>query len=176
VPVQPQRVANPERVPSFSLLDPMKRFGVRRRSPKPIAVPNIRLLGGDDPIVPFFRRPEPEPPPPPSQDDPLETRCINRRLEALGRALEDLPGQARRFARWQARIEASSMARTDEKPRAEQSQPRSDTQGKRRFRRAYPMRPGRPPGWRRKPDHEVYEVLRDLHGLAVWAGERPDTS
>ena len=44
------------------------------------------------------------------------------------------------------------------------------------FQRLSPMRPGRPPGWRRRPDHPVYEVLNDLQGLAFWALERPDTS
>jgi hypothetical protein len=38
------------------------------------------------------------------------------------------------------------------------------------------MRPGRPPGWRKRQNHEVYEVLNELHGLAVWASERRDSS
>jgi hypothetical protein len=49
-------------------------------------------------------------------------------------------------------------------------------QRKDRFQRLSPMRPGRPPGWCRQPTHRVYEVLNELHGLAVWAQERPDTS
>jgi hypothetical protein len=47
---------------------------------------------------------------------------------------------------------------------------------KRRFHRISPMRPGRPPGWRKRQNHEVYEVLNELHGLAVWASERRDSS
>jgi hypothetical protein len=47
---------------------------------------------------------------------------------------------------------------------------------KRRFHRTSPMRPGRPPGWRKRQNHEVYEVLNELHGLAVWASERRNTS
>ena len=43
----------------------------------------------------------------------------------------------------------------------------------RRFRRLSPMRPGRPPGWRKRPTHEVHEVLNELHGLAVWARDGP---
>jgi hypothetical protein len=35
------------------------------------------------------------------------------------------------------------------------------------------MRPGRPPGWRRKPDHDVYEVLNEVHGLADWVRDGP---
>ena len=97
----------PKRSPSLSLplLDPLKRFGVRRRYAKPSAMPQIRVLGGD-PIVPLFRQPEPPPPPPPSPDDPLDAARIHRRLDAIGRALDDLPKQAMRMARWQARRDA----------------------------------------------------------------------
>ena len=82
----------PKRSPSLSLplLDPLKRFGVRRRYAKPSAMPQIRVLGGD-PIVPLFRQPEPPPPPPPTPDDPLDAARIHRRLDAIGRALDDLP-------------------------------------------------------------------------------------
>ena len=97
----------PKRSPSLSLplLDPLKRFGVRRRYAKPSAMPQIRVLGGD-PIVPLFRLPEPPAPPPPSPDDPLDAHGIHRRLDAIGRALDDLPKQAQRMARWQARRDA----------------------------------------------------------------------
>ena len=97
----------PKRSPSLSLplLDPLKRFGVRRRYAKPSAMPQIRVLGGD-PIVPLFRQPEPLPPPPPTPDDPLDAARIHRRLDAIGRALDDLPKQAMRMARWQARRDA----------------------------------------------------------------------
>jgi hypothetical protein len=47
---------------------------------------------------------------------------------------------------------------------------------RRRFRRVWPLRPGRPPGWRRRPTHEVHAILDVVHGLALWALERPDTS
>jgi hypothetical protein len=58
------------------------------------------------------------------------------------------------------------------------SQPNTTTQTSkpRRFHRTSPMRPGRPPGWRKRQNHEVYEVLNELHGLAVWASERRDSS
>jgi hypothetical protein len=46
----------------------------------------------------------------------------------------------------------------------------------RRFHRISPMRPGRPPGWRKRQNHDVYDVLNELHGLAVWASERRDSS
>jgi hypothetical protein len=53
---------------------------------------------------------------------------------------------------------------------------RAGTGGLRRFGRFSPLKPGRPPGWQRKPTHEVHEVLDVLHGLAQWALEPPDTS
>ncbi len=82
------------------------------------------------------------------------------RLQALGRVLDDLPRHARRFARWQARVAA---------------------QRKQHPRRIDPLRPGRPPGGRRKPTHEVHEVLADLqyfafHALAHNAQLRRDSS
>jgi hypothetical protein len=77
---------------------------------------------------------------------------LTRRLETLKLALEDLPRQARRMARWQARREAMPSPK---------------------FRS--PLRPGPPPGRRRKPTHLVDEILNDCHGLA-WDALKPDTS
>lgn len=87
---------------------------------------------------------------------------LNQRLAALAAALDDLPGQARRFARCKARLEAS------------------------RPRRTSPLRRGRPPGGRLSrfdPSaprsgkiREVDEILAHAHALAVYALERPDTS
>ena len=112
----------PKRSPSLSLplLDPLKRFGVRRRYAKPSAMPQIRVLGGD-PIVPLFRQPEPPAPPPPSPDDPLDAARIHRRLDAIGRALDDLPKQAQRMARWHARRDARWARERGEAEHAGQS-------------------------------------------------------
>ena len=44
------------------------------------------------------------------------------------------------------------------------------------FSRLSPLRPGRPPGWRKRGNHDVYEVLDELHGLAIWRRERRDSS
>src|SRR5690606_23170764 len=63
-------------------------------------------------------------PPPPSPDDPIDATRLGYRLAALAAALDDLPGQARRFARWQAH------------------------KARGRSRRVSPLRPGRPPGGR----------------------------
>jgi hypothetical protein len=87
----------------------------------------------------------------PSPDDPVSAERLCRRLDALKRALEDLDGQARRLARWRAR------------------------DGQNGKNRLPPMRPGWPPGHRRRPSHEIDDVLRECHSLAVCA-QRPDTS
>jgi hypothetical protein len=180
---EPAKARVPKRSPnlSLSLLDPLKRFGVRRRYAKPVAMPQIRLLGDDGPIVPFFRRPEPIPPtsPKPSPDDPLDAGRLHRRLDALRRALDDLPRQTERFARWRARRDAArAPARSGADAVANEAAglPRGGEKSARRFRRIEPMRPGRPPGWRRKPDHDVYEVLNEVHGLAVWVRDGPVAS
>ena len=162
---------------SLPLLDPLKRFGVRRRSVKPSAMPRIRSF--DDPRIGFFQPTRVPDPLPPSPDDPLDAGRLHRRLEAIARTLDDLPGQAKRLARWQARRDAE--AAQEQASRAQDEyRDAAGVQNKYRdagrFRRLSPMRPGRPPGWRRKPDHEVYDVLNELQGLAVWAGERADTS
>jgi hypothetical protein len=88
----------------------------------------------------------PLPPPPVTvpfdPDAPVESRPISLRIAALERALADLPRQARRFVRWRAR--------PDMRPR-------------------WPLRPGRPPGWRASEDRAVDIVLRDCHELALGA-------
>ncbi len=100
------RALAPKRSSSISLplLDPLKRFGVRRRSVKPTAMPRISFLDSR-PFNPLFHPPrQPDPVPLPlSPDDPLDAARLHRRIEALGSALDDLPRQAKRLARWQAR-------------------------------------------------------------------------
>jgi hypothetical protein len=140
---------------SLSLLDPLPR---RRTSGRPAAsgVPRISFPGFIAPHPVAVRRP-------PSPNDPVDAARLALRLEALASALDDLPGQARRFARWRAARDA--VGAQDKKPR-----------DRTRFRRIWPLRPGRPPGGRRRPAHEVHEVLRDLQWFAVKALERTDTS
>jgi hypothetical protein len=90
----------------------------------------------------------PEPPP----DGQINATRLHRRLQALKSALEDLPRQAKRLVRWEQR----RLASPDHK-----------------F--LVPLRPGRPPGYRRKPVHEVDEVLAECDSLA-WEAMKPDTS
>ncbi len=170
------RTPGPSRALSLPLFDPLKRFGRRRRCVKPGAMPHIRSF--DDARVPIFQQPRQPDPPALTPDDPLDAGRVFRRLEALAAALDDLPRQARRLARWRAARNAAS-ARERERAVGNIGQPHKAlpaAPGKPRSLRLSPMRPGRPPGWSRRHDHEVYEVLNELHRLAVWAMARPDTS
>jgi hypothetical protein len=142
---------------SFRLFDPRKRFDQVHRRPHrgPRPQPRIRCIGVDfDPRVPSFLRFEPivpqpvAPAPAPAaqasqKDDTVNALPLCRRLAAIKLALDDLPRQAKRLARWRAR------------PVAE-----------RRPRLSSPMRPGRPPGRRKRQTHEVDEILRECHWLA----------
>jgi hypothetical protein len=146
------------RRPAFRLFDARPYLGPfrpRRRRLK--RLPRIAVLDGPDPRVPRFlgfRPPlQAAPPPPlPPPDDTINAQPLCRRLQAIKAALEDLPAQAQRLARWQA------------KPLAQ-----------RRPQVYSPLRPGRPPGSRKRPSHEVDHVLKDCQRLAYMAFET-DTS
>ena len=86
----------------------------------------------------------------------LDATHLGQRLNALIRALDNLPAQARRLVRHYARRDAALKAR---KPT-----------------RMSPMRPGLPPGWRERRIHEIDDVLRECHGLAHDRLNEPDTS
>jgi hypothetical protein len=139
---------------TLPLLDPLRLPSSRR--PAASGVPRISVPGFTAPFPVAPRRP-------PASDDPVDAARVNLRLQALASVLDDLPAHARRFARWLARRDAAVA---------------QDRQGGRpgRARRIWPLRPGRPPGGRRRPGHEVHEVLNAAHGLAFWALQRPDTS
>jgi hypothetical protein len=137
---------------SFRLFDPPKHFhdGNDRRYAGRKMEPRIRVIDvGFDPRIPLFRQPPPAATAlVPEEDDSVEDDTVNamplcRRLAAIRRALEDLPREARRFARWRARrIEA------------------------RRPQLANPLRIGRPPGFRKRQTHEVDEILVECQWLA----------
>ena len=91
---------------SLPLFDPLKRFGIRRRWVKPSAAPRIRSF--DDPRIGLFDRPRQLDPLPPSPDDLIDAGRLHSRLAAMASALNDLPLQAKRLARWQARRIAES--------------------------------------------------------------------
>ena len=143
------------RAPALPLFDPLPSWN-RRARPAALGVPRIS--------VPGFSRPFPIPLPL-SPEDAVDATRLALRLAALACALDDLPDHARRFARRRARQAPAAAGVQD----GEAAPPV-------RFRRRWPLRPGRPTGWRRRPSHEVHEVLNDVHGLAFWALESPDTS
>jgi hypothetical protein len=139
----------------FNLFDPLKRQGRRfkkkmRRGPEP----RIHYFGEPDPRAPIFRllgqRPPnaPVPPPVPDVKKRVDDGTVNavyliRRLHAVMDALQNIHRHAMRLALWQAR------------PKEE-----------RRPERWSPLRPGRPPGFRQRPIHEVDEILKECHWLA----------
>jgi hypothetical protein len=170
------RAARP-RTFSLPLLDPPRRpFSGYSRPVPAQAVPRILIPG----ITEFaaFAGPS-STPAPPSPDDPVDAARLGRRLAALAAALDDLPGQARRFARWKARREAANAFR----PSGDRA---SGRPGSGRFRRVSPLRAGLPPGGRlsrfdpaavrRRNVREIDEILAHAHSLALYALERPDTS
>lgn len=138
------------RLPSFPLIDPRPRFSVQRRGFGRQPVPRIHVFGGDPRVAALWSRPEVQTAVPAGSDVDAGPLC--RRLHALKAALDDLPRQARRLARWRAR---------------QQRRPEPV--------RVSPLRRGPPPGQRRTSLYEVDEVLRECHGLAFDA-LRPDTS
>jgi hypothetical protein len=163
------RAARPRSV-SLPLLDPLQKpFRPRRVYVPAHAAPRISAPGVTEPH---------RLPPPPSPDDPVNATRLGLRLAALGRALDDLPRQARRFARWKAARDAiSAQNKNRDAASVQNGKPRDQ----RRVHRTWPLRPGRPPGQRparngRRPVHEIHEILKDLHGLAFDALEAPDTS
>jgi hypothetical protein len=143
---------------SLPLLDPLRL----PRQWRPIRTSQPRILFPGLPgFVPApLRKPA-------TPDDPVSGVRLALRLAALARALDDLPAHALRFARWRAARLAEAAREQD---------PRTFRAGRPRFGRIWPLRPGNPPGWRRKPTHEVHDVLNVVHGLAFWALETPDTS
>jgi hypothetical protein len=76
---------------------------------------------------------------------PTQPMTLADRLAVVKNALENLPHQAKRLLRWQARRE-----------RVAEKQPTYTS----------PLRPGRPPGHRSAPDHEVTKILHDCQWIA----------
>jgi hypothetical protein len=89
-------------------------------------------------------------------NQPVDASLIGLRLNALMRALDNIPQQARRLARRQAKRDALLKAY--------------------RLTRMSPIRPGLPPGWRERKIHEIDHVLRECHGLANDLLNAPDSS
>jgi hypothetical protein len=149
-PVGPIGKGGGNRPPSFQLFDTRKNFAELR--------PHRRKFMRNPPRIHFFpydtlspaRPPITDPAPPP--DGLVSAARLTRRLQALELALDDLPRQARRLARWRVRRENMQSSKFKS-----------------------PLRPGPPPGHRRKPVHQIDEVLAECHWLA-WDAMKPDTS
>lgn len=140
----------PRKPPSrlcLPLVEPLRPF--RRRRPAAIGVPRITVPG----VTVHFQIPSP-----PTPDDMIDANRLGLRIAAVAEALDDLPGQARRFARWRAR--------------------RDRAQARGEFSRLSPLKPGMPRGCgqssgRRR--HQIFEILAETQWLA-WKALQPDTS
>jgi len=146
----------------FKLFDPPKRFRkfFGRRGKRRRAQPRVTVIGYD-PRIPEFLRGQPAAPaaaPVPEVAETIDDGTVNagpliRRLLAIKDALEDIPRQARRYARWR------DTPIEDRHPQRESA-----------------LRFGRPPGWRTRPTHEVHEILKECHWLARNVQPTLDTS
>lgn len=135
------------RAPAFALFDPPKRFAWLKPKTVPGFGPRISLPGLCDPVfLPAIVL---------GPGDPVPATRLFRRLAALQAALADIPRQARRLARRQA-------LRAGPRPEAKAQRP---LRGEAAVRS--PLRPGSPPGRRRRPTHEVDAVLAECHALAL---------
>lgn len=143
----------------FKLIDPRKRFDLFPDRPKYAKGPGPRItvFGSDDPIFDrsdLYAYQERMAMP---RAEEISGVQLCRRLNALKAALDDLPAQARRLVALKAR-----MARLNKligKPDLSV------------------MRPGAPPGYRRRHRHEVDEILYECQQIALMAiRDPPDTS
>jgi hypothetical protein len=135
---------------SFPLFESRKTPMVFRRGSGRRLIPRIHVFTPSAPLAGLWPAARSEALP--SADDMVSADRLRARLEALGRALGDLPRQARRLARWRARREKMKGPAL-----------------------ISPLRRGPPPGHRLFALHEVDFVLRECHGLAFDA-LKPDTS
>jgi hypothetical protein len=126
-------------IPAFTLLDPLKSF--REEAPD-FELLDDHQFSGDNDAPPTTTR--------------ISAISFSRRLLALKHALENLPKQAKRLARWYAQRDAARQA----------LQPH----------RLSPLRPGLPVGLPRRKLSEVQEVLRECHLLAIYARDQHDSS
>jgi hypothetical protein len=144
------------RAPAFQLFDPQTRIMLPRRRTPPRPGPRIHMFNADNQLVTIWPPSRPAGKParavPPSTDGLVNGARLIRRLEALEAALADLPRQARRLVRWRMRQEKA---------------PNPSFKS--------PLRPGRPPGHRRRAVHQVDELLSECQWLACRAA-MADTS
>ena len=122
---------------SFRLFDARKRFDfIELENPLIVMVKTY----SSNPFNPFERHNQRRRQEPADRDYTLN---LLLRLAAVKQALETLPQQASRMARWQAK------RKTMENPKF-----------------VSPLRPGPPPGYRGKRQSEIDFILQETHGLA----------
>jgi hypothetical protein len=142
------------RLPSFQLFDTRKDFPelCQHRVKYAKYPPRVHFFGPGSRVDDLWpgRPPVAAPSLPP--DGLVNAARLSRRLQSLKSALDDLPRQARRMARWRVRRENMKSPKFKS-----------------------PLRPGPPPGRRKRRIHEVDEILANCHWLA-WEAMKPDTS
>lgn len=135
---------------SFPLFDARKQFSDDDcEAAQSMTGPRIRSVGDQSPRAQFlaqFARPTD------SLSSEAETAHIGRRLMTLKRALDTLPRQVKRMARWQAKRTLMQMPKFTS-----------------------PLRPGPPPGHRKRPREDIDTVLTECHALA-WDALHLNTS
>jgi hypothetical protein len=124
---------------AFRLFDPRKRFTQRRINYTRFN-PRVSFIAADPPFSPLVQQPAPAAIPVPETQTGARRLCL--RVAALSAALDDVPRQAKRLARLQARRE---------------------------LRKSFisPLRPGKPPGHRKIPVDDVDLVLAECHDFAT---------
>jgi hypothetical protein len=146
-PKEPLKKAAQSR-PAFQLFDTRKDFADDRNT-GPRVLPRIHNFDYDPRVVAIWAALPHNTPVAPPDDGLVNARRLIRRLQALKSALNNLPRQARRLVQWRMRHPSLKFKS--------------------------PLRPGPPPGHRRKKRHEIDEILAECHGLARDA-LREDTS
>jgi len=143
---------------SFRLIDPRKNFETRRPKRAKGPGPRITVFGSDDPIFDrsdlyaYQNRPAPTP------EDQLSAERLCARLNAVFDALEDLPKQALRMVKLEARLQRRFERHGGVPPKRV-------------------LRPSYPPGYRLRHIHEIDDVLHECHQIALMAAQiPPDTS
>ncbi len=154
------------RVYVFPLLDPLTRPGPPRPRPARDVPRILSLAPGAPPPAPVR--------PPCRPGDPIAAGRLFRRIAALRAALDDVPGQARRFARWRARAAADAQATAEARARQAAGAAAGPAL---RYVRQWPFRAGRPPG-QVKPGPRRLDIHSMLGDMSYFAREalEPDTS
>jgi hypothetical protein len=147
----------PASIMSFQLFDPRKRFSAQRVIYTTL-IPRVSFIAPDAPFSPLSAQPQMSREPPlimADSDRHISARRLALRLKAFTSALDDIPGHAKRLTRLQ-------LKRETQKPPTFLS----------------PLRPGKPPGHRTVPGHEIDDILAECHkyALGVLSEVQPNTS